>query len=397
MIKKRLFLFLLILFTSGLWFACTNSKSKNSFSRNLNTSPGGFKVSSYIRTWQIPIENQNDDSPFWDASMIKGEYLTELIIAFALIDESDGTSIYIPYGSPNLWNEVAAVKKKYPNLRVNISIGGWGAGGFSEMAKNSGMRATFVSNVCDWLKNYNLDGVDIDWEYPVGPPWGKQQFADRNSYINLLQDLRNAMDTLGGKTNKRYSLSTAVPASSWFIQANKVFEASKIVDNFKLMSYDYYGGWSATTGHHSNLYKNSKESGGWSTDQAVNLYLKAGIPSEKIMLGVAFYGLAFEGVKKSNNGLFQKFDSVAFGDGSVDWPEIKEFLESGFGYTRYWDDEAKAPYLYNGDIWISYTDEEQIKLLTQYAKDKNLGGVFSWEYGHDMEAELLKAMSEGAK
>jgi len=397
MLKKRSFLFSFILFASGFWFACTNSKSNNSFPGNLNTSPGGFKVSSYIRTWSIPRENRKNGSQFWDASMIKGEYLTELIIAFANIN---GTSIYIPYGSPGLWDEVAAVKNKYPHLRVNISIGGWGADGFSDMADNSGTRAAFAANVCEWLENYNLDGVDIDWEYPVGPPWGqeiKSRPADRNNYISLLQDLRNAMDALGEKTNKRYSLSTAVPASSWFIGANRVLDASKIVDNLKLMSYDYYGSWSDTTGHLSNLYKNSKEPDGWSTDQAVNLYLKAGIPSEKIMLGVAFYGLAFQGVKSTNNGLFQEYKSPAFGNGSVDLPQIKEFLKSDSGYTRYWDNEAEAPYLYNGDIWISYTDEEQIKLLTQYAKDKNLGGVFSWEYGHDMEAELLKAMSEGAK
>jgi chitinase len=163
------------------------------------------------------------------------------------------------------------------------------------------------------------------------------------------------------------------------------------------MAYDYYGAWSDITGHHSNLYNNPQDPswGGWSTDQALQAYLKAGVPPEKIMLGVAFYGRAFKGVSSANNGLFQLFKSPAFEDSSTDWAQIKKLMDSG--YTRYWDDIAKAPYLYNGDIWISYTDEEQIKLLTQYAKDKKLGGIFSWEYGHDMEAELLKVMSEGAK
>jgi len=402
MFKKRFYLFLFVFLTSGFWFACTNSSSGNSIPNNSNTgnlnpAPEGFKVSTYIRTWAIPKENQKNGSQFWNANMIKGEYLTELIIAFANIK---GTSIFIPYGSSNLWKEVAAVKDKYPNLRVNISIGGWGADGFSDMANSSGTRATFAANVCKWLESYNLDGVDIDWEFPVGPPWGqeiKSSPADRDNYISLLQDLRSTMNTLGGKTNKYYSLSTAVPANPWFVDDNRVLDASKIVDNFKLMSYDYCGSWSTTTEHLSNLYENPKKTGGLNTDQAVNMYLNKGIPSEKIILGIPFYGLAFKGVKNTNNGLFQEFSSVAFDNGSVDWPQIKQFLKKGSGYTRYWDDVAKAPYLYNGDIWISYTDEQQIKLLTQYAKDKKLGGVFSWEYGHDMEAELLKAMFEGAK
>ncbi|MDR2597169.1 MAG: glycoside hydrolase family 18 protein [Treponema sp.] len=406
MAKSQLFLIILVLFASNLWFTCKNSKSSNSIAGNSDTIPDEFKVSAYIRTWQIPREDQKNNNPYWNAEMIKGEYLTDLIIAFANIDKTDGTSIYIPelrHGSPrfsNIWNEVAAVKKKYPNLRVNISVGGWGAEGFSDMADNSKMRAAFAANVCEWLEKYNLDGVDIDWEYPVGPEWGqeiKSRPADRSNYISLLQDLRKAMDTLGKKTGKRYGLSTAVPASNWFVIANDVVAASKIADNLKLMAYDYYGDWSNITGHHSNLYNNPQDPawGGWSTDKALQAYLKAGVPPEKIMLGVAFYGRAFKGVGSANNGLFQQFKSPAFEDGSTDWAQIKKLIDSG--YTRYWDDIAKAPYLYNGDIWITYTDEEQIKLLLNYAKEKKLGGVFNWEYGHDMGAELLKVLSEGIK
>jgi chitinase len=235
MVKTQLFPVTLVLFGSGLWFTCANSKSNNSISENLNTISGGFKVSSYIRTWPIPKEDQKNGSPYWNADMINGQYLTDLIIAFANIDKTDGTSIYIPelrHGSPkfsNIWNEVAAVKKKYPNLRVNISIGGWGAEGFSDMADNSKMRTAFTANACEWLEKYNLDGVDIDWEYPVGPEWGqeiKSRPGDRANYISLLQELRESMDILGKKTGKRYGLSTAVPASNWFVIANDVASVS---------------------------------------------------------------------------------------------------------------------------------------------------------------------------
>ncbi|MDR2952775.1 MAG: glycoside hydrolase family 18 protein [Treponema sp.] len=372
------------------------------------------RVSSYIRTWPVPEASRTAGNTYWNAGMIKGEYLTDLIIAFARLDYNDVSLPYIPELRPiqdvplflNMWNEVAALKAKYPHLRVNISVGGYGADGFSDMANDPRLRAAFAANICKWLEDYNLDGMDVDWEYPVGPEWGqeiKSRPADKRNYIALLQDLRDAFDKLGEKTGKRYGLSTAVPASGWFLQANDVKAAARIVDSLKLMAYDYYGGWSKTTGHYSNLSNNPRdpEWGGWSTDQALNEYLKAGIPPEKIALGIAFYGHAWQGVEAGSDanapGLFKPYKSLPFDQGTLGYAEIKEFLKLGSGYKRYWDDLAKAPYLYNGDIWISYTDEEQINILARYAKEKGLGGVFVWEYCHDMNAELLKVLAENSQ
>jgi chitinase len=334
-----------------------------------------------------------------------GEYLTDLIISFALINKEDGHSIYIPELKPlengkpafDIWNETAALKKRYPHLKINISVGGWGADGFSDMADDPKLRAAFSANVCDWLLKYNLDGVDIDWEYPVGPEGGqeiKSRPEDNRNYILLLQDLRDAVDALGAKTGKYYSLSTAVPAVGWFTTANYVASAAKITDALKLMAYDYYGAWKDATGHNSNLFCNPDDPSCWSTDRALEAYFNAGAPPEKIMLGAAFYGRAFQGVEGGPNGdgLFQPYKSISFG-GGVDRAQINEFLKTGSGYTRYWDDYAKAPYLYNGNMWITYTDPEHIKLLAEYAKEKKLKGVFNWEYAHDMDAELLKVLS----
>jgi chitinase len=247
--------------------------------------------------------------------------------------------------------------------------------------------------------------MDVDWEYPVGPDWGSEIKArpeDRQNYIILLQEIRDALDVLGAKNGKRYGLSTAVPAGPWFLKVNDVRAAANIVDSLKLMTYDFYGGWSKNTGHHTNLYNNPNDPdwGGWSTDQTVKAYLTI-VPPEKIMLGLGFYGHAFQGVKPGakKNGLFLSYASLPDKPpfdvgGTISWVDIKPLLQPGSGYTRFWDNVAKAPYLYNGDIWISYTDEEQIKLIAKYAKQKRLGGVFAWEYGHDMGGELFKVLAE---
>jgi chitinase len=383
--------------------------------------PNGPKIASYIRTWPLGSTIADMDAgQYWNADMVHGEYLTDLIIAFALIDPADGTSIFIKdledqpsairegatvAGFPNFWNEIAKVKARFPHLRVNLSVGGWGADGFSDMSANPAMRAQFVANVCTWLETYNLDGFDVDWEYPVGPPWGGSEIKvapeDRQNYITLLSDLRAALDTLGAKTGKRYELSTAVPASGWFIEANDVVAASGIVDSLKLMAYDYYGSWSAQTGHHANLMNNPRDPdwGGWSTDQTVAAYLAAGVPADKLVVGTAFYGRAWKGVPAGDDtttpGLYQKYTEATYPDGAS-WGDIKKLL-SDPAYTYYWDDVAKAPYLYNGDEFISFIDERALGEIGAYIKAKGLDGVMVWEYGHDVDAELLQPLAESVQ
>jgi chitinase len=401
-IRKNLALVLAVLACMTVLFsACASGPSKGG-RIVLDTV-----VSTYIRTWPLEPELWVD-SAYWSADQVDARYLTDLNIAFAIIDDRDGHTVYIPelvssgQNFSNLWDEVAALKAKFPHLKVNISVGGWGAEGFSDMADDANLRELFVAGICSWLEQYNLDGVDIDWEYPVGPSWGQQiksRRADANNYLNMLQDLRDAMDLLGEKTKKRYSLSTAVPASSWFTTTINCMGVARVVDALKLMAYDYYGAWSNTTGHLSNLSRNSSDPNGWSTEQAVNAYLLAGVPPGKIQMGLAFFGRAFAGVEGGPNkdGLFQRYKSLPrFNDeaGYINWPQIKELLEPGSGYTRYWDSKAKAPYLYNGDIWVTYCDPELISELVAYSKQKGLGGFFSWEYGTDINAELLKALAE---
>jgi len=408
MMKRKLALALVVLACISLWFSACGSSSKTI------EDVSGVVVSSYLRTWPLAPEDQKG-SLYWDASMVDAQYLTDLNIAFALIDGDDGHTIYIPElrpledGNPMfsaIWQEVAALKNKYPNLKVNISVGGWGADYFSDMANKSGLRKKFVDGVCEWLESYNLDGIDIDWEYPVGPEWGqeiKSRPADARNYIALLRDLRKGMDKLSKTTGKRYSLSTAVPASDWFPEVINVKAAAKIVDALKMMSYDYYGAWSENTGHLANIFNNpdDPEWGGWSTDQAVDAYLEAGVPPQKIQMGMPFYGRAFQGVTPGpkNDGLFQPYETIPFpeNEGFVTWPQIQEYLKPGSGFTRYWDEVARSPYLYNGDLWITYCDEQLIRELVAYSKSKKLGGFFSWEYGTDMNASLLKTLSDNAR
>ena len=364
-----------------------------------------YKVESYIRTWPLGSTAEDMASGIhWSRKDIKGNYLTELIIAFAHVDPEtwgicfpDADSEEMPF--TELWDEVKAVKAKYPDLRVNCSVGGWGADYFSPMAADPKKKEKFIAALVELLREKDLDGIDIDWEYPIGPDWGQEIASspeDGKNFVSLLQDMRVAFDELGKTTKKYYSISCAIPGSTWYVEKIDVLSVAKAVDTMKVMSYDYYGSWSSQTGHNANILNNpiDPDWGGWSTDQAVKLYLNAGVPASKIVVGVAFYGRAWKGVPDNGvHGLFQKYTEAAYPDG-LSWTDLKEFLKPESGYTRYWDDVAKAPFLYNGDIFISYTDEEQIKYIGDYVKENGLGGVMTWEYGHDIDSELIKVLYE---
>jgi chitinase len=371
------------------------------------------KVSTYLRTWPLGLgEEELVKGEHWTADGIHGEYLTDVIVSFALIDQTDKSTLYVPDmedipskltpgatlpGFKDLWEQVAALKEKYPHIKVNLSVGGYGAE-FSDTADDPELRGKLIANICDWLEKYNLDGIDIDWEYPVGPDWGadiKVRPGDRGNFITLLTEIRTAIDSLGEKTGKYYPLSIAVPVGPWYVEKNRIKDAAQIVDTVKLMAYDYSGAWSPTTGHHANLYGKSDPRDQLSTKRAVDMYIAKGIPANKISVGIGFYGHVWEGVPpgKNGDGLYQKPGKTSPLDG-LGWDKTKELLKPDSGYTRYWDDVAKAPYLYNGDTFITYTDQEAIGFIADYVKEQGLGGVFVWEYAHDMDAELLKPLAE---
>jgi len=148
-----------------------------------------LKIISYIRTWEL--RKENGKRVFWKADDINGELLTDLNIAFAEI--RNGSEIFISStewkdGFFDLFDQIAELKRKYPSLKVNLSIGGWGVDGFSDVAYYENSRNAFVNNVMEWVEEYGFDGVDIDWEYPVNGANGiiKARPSDKTNFTLLM-------------------------------------------------------------------------------------------------------------------------------------------------------------------------------------------------------------------
>lgn len=385
---KKIALILLSLALSASLFSASPTATKEK------------KVATYMRTWGLgSTSDEMDKGKHWTAEDVKGNELTSLIIAFAHIEKV--TNVVVQDMDPNKPNaflnlpeEIKKLKKTYPKLQINLSVGGWGADGFSDMAFTKENRTKFIESLIVNIKSFGFDGVDIDWEYPVNGGWGAIKSApeDKQNFTALMTEIREAFDILGKETGKRYGLSFAAAAGDWYFEAVELAKVAQVVDYIKLMTYDFYGGWSETTGHLSNLYDNL---GDISDDTIVKAYTTQGVPKEKLMLGVPLYGRAWDGVKDGGtNGLYQPFKSDVYPDG-VTQDDIAKLLKQG--YKRYWDDKAKVPYLYNGDIFVTYEDAESLKAKAKYVKDMDLAGIMVWEYAHNLKGDLFKVIKDNLK
>lgn len=286
--------------------------------------------------------------------------------------------------------DMERIRSVNPDIRIVLSIGGWSAGGFSEAAYTAEGRARFADTAAKLVKKYGLDGIDVDWEYPCISIAGiGASPEDKENFTLLLAETRKALDALG---DRHYILSIAGGGDGYYTRCTNLGEASRYLDYVQLMSYDLRGGFTVQTGHHTNLYSNQADLSKSSTDEGVRLYLEAGVPAEKLIVGVAFYSRMWKGVPDVNHGWMQMAQTT--GGYGPDFTELKESYINKNGFVRYWDDEAKAPYLYDGDTFISYDDEQSLNEKVQYVNERGLGGIMYWEYSTDETGTLMRTLAK---
>lgn len=324
--------------------------------------------------------------------------LTHINYAFANI----GTDLKIAMGYPDIdpanFTKLNALKQINPELKTLISVGGWTwSGKFSDVALTDVSRTAFADSCVDFIVKYGFDGVDIDWEYPVGGGLSSNiiRTEDKQNFTLLLQKLREKLDIKGQADGKHYLLTIAGGAGYSCINNTELGILHQYLDFGNLMTYDIHGTWDQYTDFTAPLYNNSDTSPQYkySADAAVNAWLKTGFPADKLVMGVPFYGYKYNTVNNANNGLYQTFS----GGSSLSWATIKANYLNTPGYTRYFHSASMVPWLFNGSVFISYEDEQSIGLKAQYVKSRTLGGAMIWELSQDPEATLLTALYNGMK
>jgi chitinase len=253
---------------------------------------------------------------------------------------------------------IADLKQKSPGLAVCLSIGGWTAGGFSEMSGAENNRLRFAESCAQFCDAYNLDGIDMDWEYPTSSESGiRSAPEDKANFTRLMRNIRSAL-------GRERLLTLASHAGAYYIDFPAIIDT---LDFVNIMMYDV----DRPPYFHSALYA-SPMTRKWTCETSVQAHLDAGIPREKLTLGVPFYGHG---------------DSKHLPD-FIDYRDLLR-LE---GFTRCWDPAANAPYLRNsaGAVVCVYDDPESLKAKCEFARRQGLGGLMYWEYKCDDQAGTLR-------
>lgn len=282
--------------------------------------------------------------------------------------------------------DVVALKSVNPRLKVCLMIGGWGghADGFSMMARDAAKRTAFCQSVKSLLDKHKLDGVDIDWEYPTQSA-DNETGADPSDTQNFNLVLKELRETLGQDKIISFASSSSARYVDWP-------NAMKYLDYVNVMTYDM---GAAPNGHNSPLHKSAKfNHRSW--DESVDAHEKGGVPRERMVMGVPFYGKAEK----------NPAEGTKIFDYSVRYYEIPDILNKGKykgkdlarPVTRVWEPSSMVPYLIDaaGKNVLSYDDPESVSAKGSYVKANGMLGAMFWEYRCDTDDHaLLKALVKG--
>ncbi|WP_163537526.1 glycosyl hydrolase family 18 protein [Gracilibacillus sp. YIM 98692] len=374
-----------------------------------NTSPveaaqQNYKRVGYYASWATYSEYQVTD--------IDASKLTHINYAFANISEDGKMKVGDPWADTQQpfpgdtetqelkgnFHQLNKLKEQHPHLKTLISVGGWTwSDKFSDVALTEESRTTFADSVLDFMLQYGFDGVDLDWEYPVsgGKAGNTNRPEDKQNYTLLLKKIRETLDAQSEKDGKDYLLTIAAGVSSHHAANMELDKLHQYVDYIQLMTYDIHGEWDQITGLNAPLHKDpdSKFAQEWSVQDAVETYINRGVPTEKMVIGIPFYGRVYNQVDEASSGLYQPFS-----DGkSVGYASIEENYLNKNEFRRQWESDSKTPYLSNDSTFISYDDVESIGHKTSYIQSMELGGAMMWELSQDPDRVLLTKIYEDLK
>ncbi|KAL2802725.1 glycoside hydrolase superfamily [Aspergillus granulosus] len=341
------------------------------------------RLVGYYETWS-PRRRCNK---FWPERIPLGVY-THIIIAFAHINPETFEIQPAAKADIDLYKRIAFFKTLDPSLKLYIGVGGWAfnnpgptATTFSDLAASEANQRAFFKSLIKFLSTYNLDGIDIDWEYPVADNRSGRP-EDFKNFPKLLKNLKAALKATGG----RDGLSITLPASYWYLQHFDIKNMDKHVDFFNIISYDLHGTWdrgNKWAGEILNAHTNLTE-----IATALDLLWRNNISPQQVVLGLAFYGRAFTVADPTCTKPGCLFASGAEAGecsnevGILRNPEINKIVtEKSLTWTMYEKEAVKI--VHWDDQWVAYDDGDTWKIKTDFARGQCLGGVVVWAISYD--------------
>ncbi|KAM0933862.1 putative chitinase [Dioscorea sansibarensis] len=313
-------------------------------------------------------------------SSIDSSLFTHLFCAFADID-STTYQLTIPPSCPSF---TSTVRQSNPSIITLLSIGGGNqtrSSILSSMASQPSSRKTFIDSSISLARTNGFSGLDLDWEYPAST-------TDMTNLATLITEWRTAINEEAQTSGESALLLTAAVSVTPTLNSPS-YPVSSINDGMdfvNIMAYDFYAPTYAPqrTSAHAAL---NDPSGGVSGTSGITAWINAGLPANKMVFGLPFYGYAWQLTDEANHGLGANANGVATGDGidsdgSISFKNIKGFIENSGAETVY-DSEVVVNYCYSGRTWIGYDDVDAVGAKVSYVKSKGLLGYFAWSVEKD--------------
>ena len=288
-----------------------------------------------------------------DSAEINTQYINRIIYSYAEVDTVTCADVVIE--NPERFAYVASLKKERPDLEVMLSLGG-NSQSLSLALRNDSLRKLVVADCMDIVRNYGIDGIDVDWEWPGRGPKALSRDEDLANFVKLLTELRAELgpDRL---------LTIAVSGTGYSAD----FEAmTPLIDAYNVMTYDM--GWPPDA-HHSALHWSDRTN--WlSTDSALTIYSNGGVPGDKIIIGMPFYG----------HGIAPYEDYEPYADFRIE-P----------GCTERYDSISCVPWIADsaGRMVLTYDNPASIALKCDFIKDNKLAGAMYWRIENDDSLQTL--------
>ncbi|KAK4374853.1 hypothetical protein RND71_005530 [Anisodus tanguticus] len=326
---------------------------------------------------------------------INSTLFTHLFCAFADLNNQSNQLIISPENQESFQQFTSTVLQKNPSVKTLLSIGGGRANktSYGVMARTSNSRKSFIDSSIKLARQLGFHGLDLGWQYP-------ESATDMTNLDTLLNEWRTTINKEVRNSNNATLLFTATVSSSSSPYENKlsypIQSVAKNLDWINLMAYEFYGpNWSPSqTNSHAQLFDPVKDISG---SDGINQWIQAGVPARKLVLGIPFYGFAWQLVNSNIHGLrapaLGKSNVSSADDGSMTYGKIRDYIVQSRA-TKVYNATIVGDYCYSGSSWISYDDTQSVRNKVTYVKGRGLLGYFAWHVAADQNWVLSHAASQ---